>query len=110
MEILKDEIEITTPKEAAFNTFVKIKDMDNINFFDFCFNFYLTCGVETQIGPCFAFDQKIWQKDPMLGFWLRITFARDRKQMIDGLNNFIKFKKLYLNNKDKFLKTNYICR
>lgn len=106
MEILKGEIEIATPKEAAFNTFVKIKELDNINFFDFCFNFYLTCGVETQIGPCYAFDQKIWQRDPKLGFWLRISFARNRKQFIYGLRKFIEFKKLYLNNKNKFLETN----
>lgn len=106
MEVLKDEIEIASPKESAFNTFVKIKDLKNINYFDFCFNFYLTCGVETQIGPCYAYDQKTWEKDPNLGFWLRITFARDRKQFTQGLKRFIEFKKIYLENKDKFLNTN----
>lgn len=106
MKILKDEIEIASPKEAAFNTFVKIKDLEKVNYFDFCFNFYLTCGVETQIGPCYAFDQKTWERDPSLGFWLRITFARDRKKFTQGLKRFIEFKKLYLKNKDKFLNTN----
>lgn len=105
MMVLKDEVEIAMPKQAAFNTFVKIKDMKDINYFDFCFNFYLTCGVETQIGPCYAFDQKRWQSDPSLGFWLRLTFARDRKQFIAGLKKFKSFKKLYLENPSKFLQT-----
>lgn len=106
MEILKDEIAIATPKETAFNAFVKIKDLQNVNYFDFCFNFYLTCGVETQIGPCYAFDQKTWERDSSLGFWLRITFAGDRKKFTQGLKRFIEFKKIYLKNKDKFLNTN----
>lgn len=105
-KLLQNVVEISMPKQAAFNTFVKIKGLENINYFDFCFNFYLTCGVETQIGPCYAFKQKMWEQDKKLGFWLRITFARDRKQFIQGLKKFIEFKKVYLNNQDKFLKTN----
>lgn len=105
IKILQDDIEVAMPKQAAFNTFVKIKGMNNVNYFDFCFNFYLTCGVETQIGPCYAFGQKRWQNDPSLGFWLRLTFARDRKQFIKGLQKFKEFKKIYLKNPDKFLQT-----
>ncbi|MBI2334882.1 pyridoxal phosphate-dependent aminotransferase [Candidatus Daviesbacteria bacterium] len=104
-EILKDEIEISIPKKSAFNTFVKIKGLTDINFFDFCFNFYLTAGIETQIGPCYAFDQEKWEENPNLGFWMRITFARDTKQFKYGLKRFIEFKKLYLSNQDRFLKT-----
>lgn len=107
MKILKDDIEYQLPKISAFNTFVKIKDIDNINFFDFCFNFYLTCGVETQIGPCYAFDQRTWEKNPELGFWLRITFARDRKQFLNGLRKFKEFKKIYIERPEKFLKTSF---
>lgn len=104
--ILNEDILIKLPKKSAFNTFVKIKNLENINFFDFCFNFYLTCGIETQIGPCYAFDQKSWEENPDLGFWLRITFARDRKQFISAMEKFKEFKKIYTSNPNKFLKTN----
>ena len=104
IDILGKNISSLTPKVSAFNTFVKIKDMEPINYFDFCFNFYLCCNIVTQIGPCFAFDQLKWQKDPSLGFWLRLSYSRERKEFITALKLFNEFKKIYLTNKNKFLK------
>lgn len=104
-ETLKKEIIITMPKQSAFNTFVKIKNLEDVNFFDFLLNLYLTTGIKIEIGPGFGLDQKAWEKNPKLGFWLRITFARNKKQFIQGLKLFIEFKKLYLKNQNKFLKT-----
>lgn len=104
--LLKNEIILETPTKAAFNTFFKIRDLDDTNYFDFCFNLYLSTGVYTQIGPAFGLDQKTWQESRELGFWLRITFARDRKMMTEGIKRFIEFKKIYLNNPKKFIRTN----
>ena len=105
--ILNQNIESATPKITAFNTFIKIKDLDSVNFFDFCVNFYLTCNIVTQIGPCFAFDQKRWENDDTLGFWLRISYARENKKLfIKSLQLFNEFKNLYLKYPSKFLKTN----
>jgi len=106
LEILKKEIEVNIQKKSAFNTFIKIKDIDNINFFDFTLNLFLTTGVKIEIGPGFGLSQKQWETDKRLGFWLRITFARNKRMFIKGLKKFVAFKKLYLKNKDKFLKTN----
>ncbi len=106
LDLLKDDIDYALPKQTAFNTLVKIKGLEKINYFDFCLNLFLTTGIETQIGPCFGFDQKKWQSDPNLGYWLRITFARDRKTFIEGIKKFREFKKVYLENQNKFLKTN----
>src|SRR3989344_766213 len=106
-EILEDEIIQFVPKIVAYNTIVKIKGIDNVNFFDFCLNFYLCCNVVTQIGPCFAFDQNRWQRDKNLGFWLRLSYSRkNKKQFMDSLKLLIQFKKIYLNSPEKFLKTN----
>lgn len=108
LKILKDDIEISPSKITAFNTLVKIKGLENVNYFDFCFNLFLTSGVESQIGPCFAFDQNTWQKNKDLGFWLRISFSRDPKIFLNGIQKFKEFKKIYLENQDKFLRTDLL--
>ena len=66
-------------------------------------NCFLTTGLKTEIGPCFGFDQKIW--DDNLGFWLRLTFAKDKKLFKEGITKFIEFKNTYLRQTDLFLKT-----
>lgn len=101
---LNQEIAATTPKTSAFNTFVKIKDMHGVNYLDFCLSFYLCCNIVTQIGPCFAFNQSIWENDPNLGFWLRLSYSReDKKYYLLSLRRFSEFKKIYLSSPNKFL-------
>jgi aspartate/methionine/tyrosine aminotransferase len=106
LELLKNEIVISMPKKSAFNTFVKIKNLEKVNQFDFLLNLYLTTGVKIEIGPGFGLIQKRWETEPELGFWLRITFARDRNTLTTGLKKFIQFKQTYLAQKNKFLTTN----
>ena len=104
INILNVDAEIKFPKKSAFNTIVKIKDLDNVNNFDFMLNCFLTTGLKTEIGPCFGFNQKRW--DNNLGFWLRLTFAKDKKLFKEGIIKFIEFKKIYLKNPNLFIKTN----
>lgn len=104
INFLGEDGEIKFPKISAFNTIVKIKGLDKVNNFDFMLNCFLTTGVKTEIGPCFGFDQKTW--DEKLGFWLRLTFAKDKKKFSDGIKKFLDFKKIYLENKEKFIITN----
>ena len=109
LETLGNDIESFVPKTTAFNTFVKIKGVEKTNFFDVCLNYYLCSNVVTQIGPCFAFDQENWQRSPNLGFWLRISYSRENKRkFIVSLKEFSEFKKIYLNNPDKYLRTNLV--
>lgn len=105
-DLLQNDLSIIIPKRSAFNTLVKIKGLEKVNYFDFCFNFYLTCGVETQIGPCYAFDQKTWENDSNLGFWLRLSFSRDKTLFLNGIRKLLEFKEIYLENPTKFLQTN----
>ncbi|MDE2590062.1 MAG: pyridoxal phosphate-dependent aminotransferase, partial [Patescibacteria group bacterium] len=108
LTMLQDDLAYMLPKTTAFNTLVKIKGLEGINHFDFCFNLLLTTGTESQIGPCFAFDQQVWQENPNLGFWLRLSYSRET--FLEGVKNFVEFKKIYLENKDKFLKTNILLK
>jgi aspartate/methionine/tyrosine aminotransferase len=103
MKVLSKDTGLKFPKVSAFNTIVEIKDLKGINSFDFMLNCFLTTGLKTEIGPCFGFDQKTW--DDKLGFWLRLTFAKDKKLFLEGISKFREFKKTYLKNPGKFLKT-----
>lgn len=103
IKTLGDNIETKFEKTSAFNTIVRIKGLEKINSFDFMINCFLTTGLKTEIAPCFGFDQKTW--DSNLGFWLRLTFAKDRKLFKEGLEKFKGFKKIYLRNPDRFMKT-----
>ncbi|MCR4312769.1 MAG: pyridoxal phosphate-dependent aminotransferase [Candidatus Roizmanbacteria bacterium] len=103
MKILSKDMEFNFPKISAFNTIVKIKDLNKINSFDFMLNCFLIAGLKTEIGPCFGFDQKIW--DDKFGYWLRLTFAKDKKLFKEGITRFIEFKSVYLQQPDLFLKT-----
>lgn len=103
VKTIADDLEFSFPKISAFNTIMKIKGLNKINSFDFMLNCFLTTGLKTEIGPCFGFNQKTWDKK--LGFWLRITFAKDKRLLKEGVIKFVEFKRLYLKNQDKFLKT-----
>lgn len=103
MKILSNDKEFNFPKVSAFNTIVKINGLDKINSFDLMLNCFLTTGLKTEIGPCFGFEQKIW--DDKLGFWLRLTFAKDKKLFKEGISKFVEFKGLYLQQPDQFLRT-----
>lgn len=103
VKTLGDDVERKFAKNSAFNTIVKISGLDNVNSFDLMINFFLTTGVKTEIGPCFGFSQKTW--DRKMGYWLRLTFAKEEKLFKDGLDKFKQFRKLYLKYPDRFLKT-----
>lgn len=103
IKALGTDVESKFPKKSAFNTIVKISGLDSVNSFDFMINFFLCSGVKTEIGPCFGFNQKTWDKK--MGYWLRLTFAKDQKSFKEGIEKFKEFKKLYLKFPDKFLKT-----
>jgi len=103
IKAFSNDLEFNFPKTSAFNTIVKISGLDGVNSFDFMLNCFLTTGLKTEIGPCFGFDQKTW--DDELGFWLRLTFAKDKRLFMEGMNKFIEFKKIYAQRQDLFLKT-----
>lgn len=103
IKILSKDLSFNFSKVSAFNTIVKINGLDKVNSFDFMLNCFLTTGLKTEIGPCFGFDQKVW--DDKLGFWLRLTFAKDKKLFKEGINRFIKFKRIFLQKQNLFLKT-----
>lgn len=103
LKLLDKEIAISLPKQSAFNTMVKIKDLERINLFDFTLNLYLTTGVKAEIGPCFGFDQRTWESNPQLGFWLRLTFASSKTALSEGIRRFFAFKNSYLKYPSKFL-------
>jgi len=103
IKILGNDIEKSFPKYSAFNTIVKIREIGNVNSFDFMVNCFLTTGLKTEIAPCFGFDQRTW--DTKLGFWLRLTFAKDKKLFKKGLEAFRDYKKYYLSSNKYFLNT-----
>jgi len=105
VNILSNDIDIKFPKISAFNTIFKINNLKGINSFDFTINCFLTTGLKTELGPCFGFNQKTW--DNKLGFWLRLTFAKDKKSFAESLKKFILFKNIYLEKPNLFLKTNF---
>lgn len=103
IKILSKDMDFNFPKVSAFNTIVKIGELGKVNSFDFMLNCFLTTGLKTEIGPCFGFYQKTW--DEKLGFWLRITFAKDKRLLKAGILKFIEFKKIYLKNPELFIET-----
>lgn len=91
-------------KNAAFNTLIKLKDIpQGTNFFDFCVNLYLTCGIETQVGPCFGLTQNKWEED--LGFWLRVTYTLKPEDLQSALQMLVTFRDEYVKNPERFLST-----
>lgn len=105
-KIFGEDIDTILSKEYAFNTFIKIKGMEKVNFFDFSLNLFLSTGIMHDCGPCFGLSQNEWQKNPDLGYWFRISFSRDLDKMEKAINIFEQFKKTFLSCPDKFLLTN----
>jgi len=108
IRLLKPVSSFAMPKISAFNTFVKIPLLDRVNMFDFTVNLYVTTGVKIEIGPCFGFSQKDWEEDPSLGFWLRITFAKDIETLRQGIGAFVAFARQYRQGGKEWISTG--CR
>lgn len=102
------EIVAYADKQSGFNSFIKLKGLENINIFDFCLNLYLASGVKIEAAPYFGFNQEIWQLKLNGGFWMRLTFAQDKKTMKEGIERLVEFKKHYLPKNSKFLKFNLL--
>lgn len=103
--LLKNITPYCLQKMSAFNTFFRIPTLDKVNMFDFTLNLYVFTGVKIEIGPCFGFTQIDWETNPNLGFWLRITFAKNRDTLEEGINKFILFSREYNKNTKKWIKT-----
>lgn len=102
----KDDLEIILPKQSAFNTFVKLNHINNVNLFDFNLNLYLSTGVMADFGPCFGLSQREWETNPYLGTWLRITFSSPKDKIADAITRLCIFKREYLRAPEKFIHTN----
>jgi aspartate/methionine/tyrosine aminotransferase len=99
------DIEKIMPKGCAFNTFTKIRNMDNVNIFDFTLNLYLSTGILHDSGPCFGLSQIEWETNNKLGYWMRISFSRDKEKMEKGIQTFKIFKELFQRNPGLFMVT-----
>jgi aspartate/methionine/tyrosine aminotransferase len=104
-ETLDSSIDFIPQTSAAFNTIVRINELDHVNLFDFSLNLFLFYGVKTQLGPYFGFSQKVWEDK--LGFWLRISFSMDADLLKDAAERFMEFKEEYLQFPEKFIHLNY---
>lgn len=103
-QTLADDMVAGNDKNAAFNTLAKIRGIGpDTNFFDFCVNLYMTCGVETQIGPCFGLGQRRWEED--LGFWLRVTYTLPPEDLARALRTVTVFRDVYQDNPKQFIET-----
>jgi len=92
--LLDGSITASSPDNAAFNTFVQMSDLEpGTNNMDFLAKLMFTLGTYTQIGPCFGISQNFW--DNHLGVWPRITYACDRKDLVEALTRLITFSKFY---------------
>ncbi len=100
LETLGNNVSMRFDKKSAFNTLVKINAIPG-NFFDFSVNLYLTTGIETQIGPCFGLEQRVWEQQ--LGFWLRITYTLMPDQLQEALHTFLVFLDTYMASPHRFL-------
>jgi aspartate/methionine/tyrosine aminotransferase len=104
-EALGNTIDFMPRTKAAFNTMVRVKELDHVNLFDFSLNLFLFYGVKTQLGPYFGFNQKMWQDE--LGFWLRISFSMEAELLKEAAERFLEFKNEYLQSPEKFIHLNY---
>ena len=103
-----NDLEKILPKEYAFNSFAKIYGLNKVNHFDFCLNLFLSTGIMHDTGSCFGLRQRDWQNRADLGYWLRITYSRNPKQMVRGVKIFRQFKRQYLRNPSDFYLTGNI--
>lgn len=77
--------------KMGFNTFVKLKGFEQVNQFDFTVSCYLSTGVRIETGPCYGLGQKKWECDPMYGFWVRLSTARDECVYLTAIEKFCDF-------------------
>ena len=103
---LKDIAEGYANSSAAFNTFIKLKNIETINIFDFCLNLYLEMGIKIEAAPYFGLDQKAWEQNKNLGFWLRVTYALDTELIKESIKKILNFKNSYMDKKTTYIHTN----
>ena len=107
IQLLKPYINQIPPKDSAFNTFVHIPSLDNVNYFYFCLILYVCAGIKVSMGPYFGLTQQRWQQDD-LGFWMRVTFGLNRRSLEKGILRFTAFIDFYQKNKKKMIKTDLL--
>lgn len=78
---------------AGFNTFVRINVPPGTNSMDFLAQLMLTTATYTQVSPCFGIPQSEW--DQNRGLWLRISYACDRDDLIEGVLRLAAFNRYY---------------
>jgi len=93
---LSELVSDSTNTQAAFNTFIRIDALRGVDQLDFTVNLYIQTGLKIEIGPCFGWDQKAWQEDLELGFWLRLSFSQDESEYLQALKTFKEFVPYYL--------------
>ncbi|MDE2590045.1 MAG: pyridoxal phosphate-dependent aminotransferase, partial [Patescibacteria group bacterium] len=93
--VLKKITAAGSPTEAAFNTFVKLSGIpEGTNSNDFLAKLMFTLATYTQNGACFGLPQEQW--DTYLGLWIRISYASNREDLIEGLLRLIVFTEKYI--------------
>lgn len=106
IETLGKDLDVILPKQSAFNTFIKVKGLDGVNIFDFTLNLYLATGIMSDTSPCFGLKQSIWESNPSLGYWVRITYSAKPNNLKRGLKILKNFKNKYLLHPEQFIHTN----
>ena len=86
---------------VAFNTIVRMNNLDDVNQFDFCLNLFIFYGVKIQVGPYFGLTQLDWEQG--IGFWVRLSFSRDEGHLVDGIEKLLAFSDDYIINPEKFI-------
>lgn len=93
--VLQQVAQAGSPDEAAFNTFIKLAGIPlGTNSNDFLAKLMFTLSTYTQNGACFGLSQSQW--DQYLGMWVRITYASNREELIEGLIRLIVFTEQYI--------------
>jgi len=93
--MLKDEIEEISEVQGGFNLFVKLRGLKQVDQRDFVTQLFVRRGVEIVPGPVFGLTQEVWQTNPKLGPWFRITFSTLPDILQDGLSRLLEHKYMY---------------
>lgn len=83
-----DQFTILEP-QAAFNMFVRLREMEGFDQWDFAEKLFIGKGVEVHPGPGFGLEKADWEGK--YGFWIRISYAIDREELERGLNGLLEF-------------------
>ncbi len=93
--VLQQVAQAGSPDEAAFNTFIKLAGIPlGTNSNDFLAKLMFTLSTYTQNGACFGLSQTQW--DEYLGMWIRITYASNREELVEGLIRLVVFTEQYI--------------